>query len=404
MHTASRALAGGADFELLGPGADDARQHEAGRRDRAPRAPAPARARPRATSPRLLEEQGLRVVVVRHPMPYGDLVAQRVQRYATYADLDRYETTIEEREEYEPHLDAGRVLYAGVDYEAILRQAEAEADVVLWDGGNNDFPFYKPDLFVVVADPLRAGHELHYHPGETNIRMADVVVINKVDSATPEQVAEVRGRHRGDEPAGRGDPGAVGADAAGRRDRGQAGGGRRGRPDAHSRRHDLRGGRRGRAALRRGRARRSGAVRHRRAGRDARTSTRPSSISSRRWATARARCTSSRRRSTPCRPTWSSRPRRSTSPASSSSQKPVVRVRYELEEIDGRRGRAAAAEPGRPHRAVSSRGPAPARRRRRVAERRNPDGPAPADSGFPRAGRDPPDPRPGRPHQEPRGA
>jgi predicted GTPase len=140
----------------------------------------------------LLEKLGLRVVVVRHPMPYGDLIAQRVQRYATYADLDRYETTIEEREEYEPHLDAGRVLYAGVDYEAILRQAETEADVVMWDGGNNDFPFYKPDLFVVVADPLRAGHELHYHPGETNIRMADVVVINKVDSASPEQVAEVK--------------------------------------------------------------------------------------------------------------------------------------------------------------------------------------------------------------------
>jgi predicted GTPase len=125
-------------------------------------------------------------------MPYGDLVKQRVQRFATYADLDRHETTIEEREEYEPHLDAGRVLYAGVDYEAILREAEKEADVVIWDGGNNDFPFYKPDLFVVVADPLRPGHEMHYHPGETNIRMADVVVINKVDSATPEQVATVR--------------------------------------------------------------------------------------------------------------------------------------------------------------------------------------------------------------------
>ena len=102
---------------------------------------------------------------MRHPMPYGDLVAQRVQRYATYADLDRYETTIEEREEYEPHLDAGRVLYAGVDYEAILRQAEAEADVVLWDGGNNDFPFYRPDLFVVVADPLRAGPRAALPPG-----------------------------------------------------------------------------------------------------------------------------------------------------------------------------------------------------------------------------------------------
>jgi predicted GTPase len=130
--------------------------------------------------------------VIRHPMPYGDLVAQRVQRFATHEDLDRHETTIEEREEYEPHLDAGRVLFAGVDYEAILREAEKEADVVLWDGGNNDFPFYRPDLFVVVADPLRAGHELHFHPGETNIRMADAVVINKIDSASPEQIEIVR--------------------------------------------------------------------------------------------------------------------------------------------------------------------------------------------------------------------
>ncbi len=191
MHSASRVLACGADFELLGPArtmlpsirpvvATGATRTGAGKSQTTRYLAA------------LMEKQGLKVVVVRHPMPYGDLVAQRVQRYATYADLDRYETTIEEREEYEPHLDAGRVLYAGVDYEAILRQAEAEADVVLWDGGNNDFPFYRPNLFVVVADPLRAGHELHYHPGETNIRMADVVVINKVDSATPAQVAEVR--------------------------------------------------------------------------------------------------------------------------------------------------------------------------------------------------------------------
>ena len=129
-------------------------------------------------------------------MPYGDLVAQRVQRYATYDDLDRHETTIEEREEYEPHLDAGRVLYAGVDYEAILREAEQEADVILWDGGNNDFPFYRPDLFIVVADPLRPGDELHYHPGETNVRMADVVVINKIDSAEPAVVDAVRGTIR----------------------------------------------------------------------------------------------------------------------------------------------------------------------------------------------------------------
>jgi predicted GTPase len=140
----------------------------------------------------LLEAQGLKVAVVRHPMPYGDLVAQRCQRYETYADLDRHQTTIEEREEYEPHLDAGRLVFAGVDYEDILRAAEAEADVVIWDGGNNDLPFYRPDLAIVVADPLRPGHELRYHPGEANLRSADVIVINKVDSATPEALAQVR--------------------------------------------------------------------------------------------------------------------------------------------------------------------------------------------------------------------
>jgi predicted GTPase len=191
MHTASRALAAGADFELLGPARTMLRSTKPVVATGATRTGAGKSQTTRYLAA-LLEKQGLRVVVVRHPMPYGDLVAQRVQRYAEYADLDRYETTIEEREEYEPHLDAGRVLYAGVDYEAILRQAEAEADVVLWEGGNNDFPFYRPDLFVVIADPLRAGHELHYHPGETNIRMADVIVINKVDSATPEQIAEVQ--------------------------------------------------------------------------------------------------------------------------------------------------------------------------------------------------------------------
>jgi predicted GTPase len=191
MHTASRVLAGGADFELLGPARTMVASTKPVVATGATRTGAGKSQSTRYLAA-LLEQQGLRVVVVRHPMPYGDLVAQRVQRYATYADLDRYDTTIEEREEYEPHLDAGRVLYAGVDYEAILRQAEAEADVVLWEGGNNDFSFYRPDLFVVIADPLRAGHELHYHPGETNIRMADIVVINKVDSATPAQIAEVR--------------------------------------------------------------------------------------------------------------------------------------------------------------------------------------------------------------------
>ncbi|MFI5259471.1 MAG: cyclic 2,3-diphosphoglycerate synthase [Candidatus Limnocylindrales bacterium] len=191
MHTASRALACGADFELLGPARTMLPSSKPVVATGATRTGAGKSQTTRYLA-ELLEKQGLKVVVVRHPMPYGDLVAQRVQRYATYADLDRYDTTIEEREEYEPHLDAGRVLYAGVDYEAILRQAETEADVVLWEGGNNDFPFYQPDLFVVIADPLRSGHELHYHPGETNVRMADVIVINKVDSATPEQIAEVR--------------------------------------------------------------------------------------------------------------------------------------------------------------------------------------------------------------------
>jgi predicted GTPase len=191
MHQASRVLAGGANFVLFGPVHTMIASSKPVVATGATRTGAGKSQTTRYLA-RILEEQGLRVVVVRHPMPYGDLVKQRVQRFATYADLDRHDTTIEEREEYEPHLDAGRVLYAGVDYEAILREAEKEADVVIWDGGNNDFPFYKPDLFVVVADPLRPGHEMHYHPGETNMRMADVVVINKVDSATPEQVATVR--------------------------------------------------------------------------------------------------------------------------------------------------------------------------------------------------------------------
>jgi predicted GTPase len=132
------------------------------------------------------------VVAIRHPMPYGDLAAQAVQRFASYADMDAADCTIEEREEYEPYVERGAVIYAGVDYEAILRQAEAEADVIIWDGGNNDFPFYKPDLHIVVTDPHRAGHELRYHPGETNLRMADVVVINKVDTADHADVVAVQ--------------------------------------------------------------------------------------------------------------------------------------------------------------------------------------------------------------------
>ena len=140
----------------------------------------------------ILQGMGYRVAAIRHPMPYGDLAKQRVQRFATYADLDIHECTIEEREEYEPHIDNGVIVYAGVDYEAILRQAEQEVDIVLWDGGNNDFSFYKPDLNIVVADPHRPGHESSYYPGGTNVLMADVFVINKVDTADPEAVIKVR--------------------------------------------------------------------------------------------------------------------------------------------------------------------------------------------------------------------
>jgi predicted GTPase len=139
-----------------------------------------------------LKNKGLRVVAIRHPMPYGDLTKQICQRFASYEDLDKYECTIEEREEYEPHIDNGIIVYAGVDYEKILQEAEKEADVIVWDGGNNDLPFYKPDLHIVVADPHRAGHELTYHPGEANLRMANVVIINKVDTAEPENVKKVK--------------------------------------------------------------------------------------------------------------------------------------------------------------------------------------------------------------------
>ena len=191
MHVASRVLATGADFELLGPR----------RTMLASRRPVVSVCATRTGSGKsqttrylaaMLAERGLTPVVIRHPMPYGDLAAQAVQRYTTYADLDRYETTIEEREEYEPHLDAGRVVYAGVDYEPILRAAETEANVILWDGGNNDFPFYRPDLSIVIADPLRPGDERRFHPGETNVRLADVVIINKIDTADRAAVDAVR--------------------------------------------------------------------------------------------------------------------------------------------------------------------------------------------------------------------
>jgi predicted GTPase len=190
MHIASRALAAGANFGLLSPsdtmlasskpviavcavrtgsGKSQTTRHVAG----------------------LLRANGKRVAVLRHPMPYGDLTRQAVQRFADYADLDAADCTIEEREEYEPHIAEGNVVFAGIDYAAILDQAEQEADVILWDGGNNDTPFIKPNLHIVVVDPHRAGHELRYHPGETNLRMADVCVVNKLDTAKPEDVETV---------------------------------------------------------------------------------------------------------------------------------------------------------------------------------------------------------------------
>ncbi|HHT72986.1 MAG TPA: GTPase [Firmicutes bacterium] len=159
----------------------------------------------------LLMAQGLKVVVVRHPMPYGDLAAQKVQRFATIDDLAKHNCTIEEMEEYEPHVERGNVIYAGVDYRAILEAAEDDpqgCDVILWDGGNNDFPFYKPDLMITVADPHRPGHELSYYPGEVNLRIADVVLINKIDSAAPEHIQRVRENIR------KVNPGAVVIDAA----------------------------------------------------------------------------------------------------------------------------------------------------------------------------------------------
>jgi predicted GTPase len=190
MHLASRALAAGADYLLLGP------RHTA----LASRVPVLAVCAARTGSGKsqtsrrvagILGDLGRRVVVVRHPMPYGDLARQVVQRFASYDDLAAHEVTIEEREEYEPHLAAGRVVYAGVDYERILRRAENEADVIIWDGGNNDLPFYAPDLHLVVVDPHRAGHAMRYHPGEANVRMADAIIINKVDTARADDVTLV---------------------------------------------------------------------------------------------------------------------------------------------------------------------------------------------------------------------
>lgn len=191
MHKASTALAAGADFVLLGSKHTQLKSSKPVVAVCAVRTGSGKSQTTRRVS-LILRQMGYKVAAIRHPMPYGDLVKQAVQRFADYSDLDKHECTIEEREEYEPHLDNGVIVYAGVDYERILRQAEQEVDVILWDGGNNDLPFYQPDLHIVVADPHRPGHEMSYHPGEANARAADVFVINKVDTANPESVIKVR--------------------------------------------------------------------------------------------------------------------------------------------------------------------------------------------------------------------
>ena len=187
MHAASIALAAGADFRLVGPKASQLRSTKPVVAVCAARTGCGKSQTSRRIG-KLLLDAGLRVALVRHPMPYGDLERMRVQRFGSLADIDESHPTIEEREEYEAPVRLGIVTYAGVDYETILRRAEREADVVIWDGGNNDFPFYAPDLMITVVDPLRPGHELAYHPGEANVRMADAVLVNKIDSADQRDV------------------------------------------------------------------------------------------------------------------------------------------------------------------------------------------------------------------------
>lgn len=193
MHLASRVLAAGAGFRFLSPKQTMVKSSKPLVSVCAVRTGCGKSQTSRRVLEILQNELGFeRVVAIRHPMPYGNLAAQAVQRFASYEDMDRHECTIEEREEYEPYVERGAVIYAGVDYEAILRQAEQEADVIIWDGGNNDVSFYESDLHIVVVDPHRPGHELRYHPGETNLRMADVVVINKVDTADNADVVTVQ--------------------------------------------------------------------------------------------------------------------------------------------------------------------------------------------------------------------
>jgi len=191
MDKASIVLASGADFILMGPKNTMLKSKVPVVSVCAVRTGCGKSQTTRRVS-EILKKMGYKIAIIRHPMPYGDLREQIWQRYETYADLDRYKCTIEEREEYEPHIDMGNILYAGVDYQEILTRAEKEADIIIWDGGNNDLPFYQPDLHIMVTDPHRAGHEMTYYPGEANLRMADVVVINKIDTAYPDKVNLLR--------------------------------------------------------------------------------------------------------------------------------------------------------------------------------------------------------------------
>jgi predicted GTPase len=202
MHQASRVQAAGASFRLLGAQQTMVASNKPVIAVCAVRTGCGKSQTTRRVS-EILRDAGKKIAVVRHPMPYGDLAKQACQRFGQLSDMDRHDCTIEEREEYEPHIVAGNVVFAGVDYERILREAEKEADVVLWDGGNNDTPFYRPDLHIVVVDPHRPGHEIRYYPGETNLRMADLVVINKVDTAEPENVERVERNARKVNPGAR---------------------------------------------------------------------------------------------------------------------------------------------------------------------------------------------------------
>ncbi|MGO1468999.1 MAG: GTP-binding protein [Tissierella sp.] len=191
MHKASTILSMGADFRLMGPENTSIKSTKPLISICAVRTGVGKSQTTRKVS-QVLKNMGKKVVAIRHPMPYGDLKKQICQRFESYEDLDKHECTIEEREEYEPHIDNGIIVYSGVDYEKILEKAEKEADIIIWDGGNNDFSFYKSDLNIVLVDPLRPGQEITYHPGETNLKMADVIVINKIDSAREEEIDIVK--------------------------------------------------------------------------------------------------------------------------------------------------------------------------------------------------------------------